>query len=351
MYESDLTSVPNNQPHDSNQNHSDDDENELCLELEPSSDQSMQMVRNMHAMRVDGILCDIVLQVKEKRFVAHRVVMSSCSRWLAALLFENEHLEVVPLGDTIDPEAFEAVLRFMYGQPFKYMIKDFDKVMHIIRTFELETMERDCWDFLMEHTDERNCHEMHKLADRFDCDALKSYAWIFILKSNPEYSIQPQEINCAEDSNRLEGKSRTKLPDSSDDSESSDGEDDSQAEYSTKEMGEPDNDQPSDAARVVNEWKMKLQRVWEQCQPEADIDQYLHEEEEEEEEAFDYPRYLFAFYKRYNPEAIERIDAILKQYAGNYDAMLIRLFEKYDLSLEGLPTESARNLAFQDDSD
>uniref|UniRef100_A0A7S2DUR7 Uncharacterized protein n=1 Tax=Octactis speculum TaxID=3111310 RepID=A0A7S2DUR7_9STRA len=75
------------------------------------------------------------------------------------------------------------------------------------------------------------------------------------------------------------------------------------------------------------------------------------EEEEEEEEAFDYPRYLFAFYKRYNPEAIERIDAILKQYSGNYDAMLIRLFEKYDLSLEGLPTESARNLAFQDDSD
>jgi hypothetical protein len=44
------------------------------------------------------------------------------SRWLRALLTESPHEDIVSL-DFLDPEAFSAVLKYMYGKPMAFNIE------------------------------------------------------------------------------------------------------------------------------------------------------------------------------------------------------------------------------------
>ena len=88
------------------------------LLLEAHEGETAAMLEQMNSMRLDCVLVDVTFQVKDKRFAAHRLVMSCCSRWLAALLYEHENDDVVQL-DELDPGAFECVMAHTYGEPLE----------------------------------------------------------------------------------------------------------------------------------------------------------------------------------------------------------------------------------------
>ena len=90
-------------------------EEERVLILEPDADEATSMLDQMNAMRLDCVMVDVTFQVKDKRFAAHRLVMSCCSRWLAALLYQHKNEDVVRL-DELDPRAFESVMAHTYGE-------------------------------------------------------------------------------------------------------------------------------------------------------------------------------------------------------------------------------------------
>ena len=69
-------------------------------------------------------------QVKDKKFLAHRLVMSCCSRWLAALLYDHEKDDVVKL-DELDPGAFERIIAYAYGEPLDVPLEDAGKLITV----------------------------------------------------------------------------------------------------------------------------------------------------------------------------------------------------------------------------
>ena len=75
-------------------------------------------------MRNESAFCDIVFLCQGTLFRAHKVVVSSWSRWLRALLLEGSNDEVISL-DIFEPKAFGLVLDYMYGVPLNLTVEVF----------------------------------------------------------------------------------------------------------------------------------------------------------------------------------------------------------------------------------
>lgn len=80
----------------------------------PSDSEKGLVLRMFADLRGEGSFCDVSFLCQGVLFRAHRVLVSSWSRWLRALLTEAPDEEVVSL-DIFDPEAFSMVLDYMYG--------------------------------------------------------------------------------------------------------------------------------------------------------------------------------------------------------------------------------------------
>lgn len=79
-----------------------------------SSYEKAAILKMFTELRGEGTFCDVAFLCQGVLFRAHRVVVSSWSRWLRALLTEGSDEEVVAL-DVFEPDAFGKVLDYMYG--------------------------------------------------------------------------------------------------------------------------------------------------------------------------------------------------------------------------------------------
>ena len=144
--------------------------------ITPGDNEKLGLLTAFQAMREEGTFCDVAFLCKGTLFKAHRVVVSSWSRWLAALLGEGSSEEVVHL-DLFEPESFKAVLDYMYGLPFYVSLDTIDTLMKVVRRLELHGLEKSCWILLMRLLEKDTAQQLHELADRYDCPPLKLAAW------------------------------------------------------------------------------------------------------------------------------------------------------------------------------
>lgn len=85
-------------------------------QLLPCESEKKHILLMFNTMRKESFFCDVAFICHGVLFRAHRVVVSSWSRWLRALLCESPDEEVVAL-DFFEPDAFGAALDYMYGVP------------------------------------------------------------------------------------------------------------------------------------------------------------------------------------------------------------------------------------------
>ena len=91
-------------------------------QLLPCESEKKHILSMFYTMRKDSFFCDVAFVCNGVLFRAHRVVVSSWSRWLRALLCESPDEEVVSL-DFFDPVAFGAALDYMYGVPLTITVE------------------------------------------------------------------------------------------------------------------------------------------------------------------------------------------------------------------------------------
>lgn len=141
------------------------------------------LLKSFCEMRNELIFCDIVFLCQGVLFRAHRVIVSSWSRWLRALLFAGSDDEVVTV-DVLSPDSFAAVLNYMYGLPLIFSIENAESIIKVVRRLEMPELEKQCWRFLMMAIDADNCEILHEIADRYDCPPLKLTAWRILQECN-----------------------------------------------------------------------------------------------------------------------------------------------------------------------
>jgi hypothetical protein len=153
--------------------------------LLPGEGEKMQMIAMFYEMRKESFFCDVAFLCHGVLFRAHRVVVSSWSRWLRALLCESPDEEVLSV-DVFDSSAFSAVLDYMYGVPLKLTVESADSIIKVVRRLEMQKLEQQCWRYLMTIIDPHtNCELLHELADRYDCPPLKLAAWRILQETVP----------------------------------------------------------------------------------------------------------------------------------------------------------------------
>lgn len=99
----------------------DEEEEQVDALLIPSDLEKKSILASFDSMRKDSLFCDVSFMVQGVLFRAHRVVVSSWSRWMKSSLCDTPDEDVITL-DIFTPEAFQAVLDYMYGNPLTLTI-------------------------------------------------------------------------------------------------------------------------------------------------------------------------------------------------------------------------------------
>jgi hypothetical protein len=113
-----------------------EDHEVVVVSLAPKFSEQLHIFSAAQDMRNEAAFCDVSFVVKGNLFRAHKIIVrqavgvivchlliasfSAWSRWLRALLIEGDD-EVVTL-DIFSPEAFGAVLDYMYGKQLLFSI-------------------------------------------------------------------------------------------------------------------------------------------------------------------------------------------------------------------------------------
>ena len=109
---------------------------------------------HFHAPLTDAMTNDgssFLRQVQGQRFLAHKVIMSSASRWLAALLHDHNNALPIQLPQ-LSPDGFAGVLGYIYGEPLSLTLQTASDVLPVLRLLELQQLEEQCWGDLMRMT-------------------------------------------------------------------------------------------------------------------------------------------------------------------------------------------------------
>ncbi len=105
--------------------------------LLPSVGEKKHMIAMFQEMRKESFFCDVAFLCHGILFRAHRVVVSSWSRWLRALLCESPDEEVLAL-DVFEASAFSQIIDYMYGVPLKITVEvSMFVIVHMFIIFQL----------------------------------------------------------------------------------------------------------------------------------------------------------------------------------------------------------------------
>ena len=189
------------------------------LRTEPEME---EMLHGFNEMRLDCNLCDIKFSVQGVTFFAHRVILCSSSRWFKSLLsdgargkhqdshrvsiwkggqgetYNSSKSNIINLDD-LDPEAFEFVLGYIYGEKIELEMENGVEFMKCVQLFELHDLEKKYWTFLGYKLDEKNCLYVHHIADLYENEEIKRKAWDVIKDTIPDYNISPYKMTNPDD--------------------------------------------------------------------------------------------------------------------------------------------------------
>lgn len=93
-----------------------DAEPEVEMFIIASEGEKKAILASFDTMRRESLFCDVAFICNGVLFRAHKVVLSSWSRWMRAFLCDSPSEEVLSL-DIFTPDSFRSVLDYMYGHP------------------------------------------------------------------------------------------------------------------------------------------------------------------------------------------------------------------------------------------
>lgn len=145
-----------------------------------SSEVYRDMIRSYSKMLHDPEFADYTFVVKGKEFKVHKAVLAAASPFFVRLFRSKmeESLNNICRVDSIDPEIFEMILKFIYEaklpEDFKSVGVNLYKAAHY---YELERLTKICEREIRSHLTAANALESYKLAYIYELDELKAEAW------------------------------------------------------------------------------------------------------------------------------------------------------------------------------
>ncbi|XP_072212513.1 kelch-like protein 10 [Excalfactoria chinensis] len=154
------------------------------------------MERKMSAMacevfnelRLEGKLCDVIIEVNGCQFNAHKNVLCSCSHYFRALFtsgWNNTEKVVYKIPGT-SPEMMKLVIEYAYTRTVSITAENVESLLGTADQFNIMGIIRLCCEFLESQLCLENCIGICRLTNYYHCPRLRQTAYMFILHNFEE---------------------------------------------------------------------------------------------------------------------------------------------------------------------
>ena len=133
-----------------------------------------KILKYFNKLRRKGQLCDVVLNVQDKKFYCHRGILAACSPYFHAMFTEDT------LGDdqeeifisNMEAEAIEAILDYMYTSTIKIDESNVNSLFPVANLLGLNDVLDICAHFLKDQLTISNCQTVLNYAENHSCSDL-----------------------------------------------------------------------------------------------------------------------------------------------------------------------------------
>ena len=149
-----------------------------------------KLLLRLQEFRKSNIMCDELLKVGGRSFVAHRVVLSAASPYFQAMFtggLAESYAESVEIYG-IEPDIFAVILDFIYSGKVKVEETNVQQLLPAAKMLQIEEVERKCCDFLKHELHPSNCIGVYLFADAHGCNNLASDVLEYIHRNFVEVS-------------------------------------------------------------------------------------------------------------------------------------------------------------------
>ncbi|XP_048460196.1 zinc finger and BTB domain-containing protein 7C isoform X2 [Rhincodon typus] len=116
----------------------------------PFPDHSNELLCSLNEQRRDGLLCDLILVVKDQEYKTHRSILAAFSKYFKNLfttdILEEQH-NVYQI-DFVTPEALSAILEFAYTSTLTISSSNVKDVLSAAQLLEIQCLIQVCGDIM-----------------------------------------------------------------------------------------------------------------------------------------------------------------------------------------------------------
>ncbi|KAG8437047.1 hypothetical protein GDO86_007939 [Hymenochirus boettgeri] len=140
------------------------------------------ILSQMNQMRHQLEFCDVQIQIGDKIFKVHKLVLAASSPYFAALLAGGmkESLNDVVQIQGVDPNSFQLLLDFVYTGSVKISTENVQKLMTAADMLQLSHVVELCCDFLKEQIEPANCVGFFQFSEQLACQPLLEFTESYI---------------------------------------------------------------------------------------------------------------------------------------------------------------------------
>ena len=132
----------------------------------------------MATLRKEGKLCDVVIQVEDRQFYAHRIVLSGASPYFQAMFtgdLEESKQHLVTLRD-IPATIMEILLDYCYTSTIEITEENVQYLLPVAGILQLNWVREVCCEFMKHQLHSTNCLGIRAFADTHCCPELQEAA-------------------------------------------------------------------------------------------------------------------------------------------------------------------------------
>ena len=149
-----------------------------CPEDKPLQNPNIQMAK----MLTNQILTDVILNVKDKEFKAHKVVLAAASPVFEAMFKEGtkEHRDNYVNIEDIDGDVFDVFIRFIYSGQVDHLDEMISDLLAAADKYDVQPLREICMRHMAKNISVENAVDVLALAGRYDVEPIKIQAKKFI---------------------------------------------------------------------------------------------------------------------------------------------------------------------------
>ena len=145
------------------------------------------VLSSLNKLRDDNDFCDVILQVENKTFPAHRAVLSASS-------VKEKQKKLVTFND-ISPDAFQLVIDFIYTGDVTITEDNVSSLLHVTSLMQVHDLHKVIVEYLNEVLNVQNGLQFRKLGVIYSLTGFVNNVNKYILKHFQEFLLQKEFFN------------------------------------------------------------------------------------------------------------------------------------------------------------